>query len=199
MKKLLFAVTALAALSLLAPSTGFAQGAHNQLGIYTDDAMTATDLAAGLYTQPVVYMVLSNPYSEAMAPIPSVGGIEFKIVFDDGLLTEMGLEWTSDSVIDIGNNGSHIAGVGTPLPVVDGVLTNATITYLIMSADPATLHLAPADPASIADVMVLLDGDEVLSPLWPSSGDFADPVFAFNGTAVATDNVQLDEIKALYR
>ena len=199
MKKLLFAVTALAALSLLAPSTGFAQGAHNQLGVYTDDAMTATNLNAALYSQPVVYFVVSNPYSAAMAPIPSITGVEFKIVFDESLLTQMSLEWTSDSVIDIGTAGSHIAGFGSPLPVVDSTLTVCAVTFLIMSGDPNYIHLAPADPASIADVMVLLDGDEVLSPLWPSSGNFADPVFAFNGTAVATTSVELDHIKALYR
>jgi len=59
MKKLLFAVSALAALSLLAPSTGFAQ-ATNTLGIYLDEAGTLNSGPVTPFTATDIYLVLQK-------------------------------------------------------------------------------------------------------------------------------------------
>ena len=202
MKKLLFAVTALAALSLLAPSTGFADGALNQLGCYTDDAMTGTSVDAAPNSQNDVYVVLSNPYDHVNnTEILAIGGIEFKFVFEGNGMLLGAPSWTHDSVIDIGTDDSHIAGFGTPLLVGDGGYVTVCIQNVMIFSDaaPSYLYLVPAVPASIPGVMVLLDSDENLSALYPSSGDTANPVYGFNDTVVATDSVHMDEIKAMYR
>ncbi len=201
MKKLLFAVTALAALSLLAPSTGFA--AYNQLGCYTDDDMAAASVTAAANSQNDVYVVLSNPYNhDTDTDILAIGGIEFKFVLGGASAMLLGNPaWTHDSVIDIGTDDSHIAGFGTPLLVGDGGFVTVCVQNVMVfdASSAAYLYLAPALPASIPGVMVLLDSDEGLHSIYPSSGDFANPVFALNGTVTATDHVRMDQIKAMYR
>jgi hypothetical protein len=68
MKKLLFAVSALAALSLLAPSTGLAQ-AQNVLGLYADEAATTNNIeGATPFSQHNIYMVIENPYNTSGTP-----------------------------------------------------------------------------------------------------------------------------------
>jgi len=94
MKKLFLAISALAALSLLAPSAGVAQWAdpmpRNQIGIYTTATPTpeqAQDQAS--YTgEPggniTAYVVCTNPWNEEpytgeVRPITLIGGFEFHL------------------------------------------------------------------------------------------------------------------------
>ncbi len=201
MKKLLFAVTALAALSLLAPSTGFADGALNQLGFYTDADMGGVNTSGTApFEQVSVYVVLSNPHNGTEL-LDSIGGYEYGYVADSEL-TVLSTTFSSDG-IDVGEAGNHIVGLGSPLPVgAEGYVLIATmnVMYMVTDGTPRYFHLAVTTPASIADHMAIIWGPlGTLQAIYPASGDFADPVFSFNGDVVATDNVQLDEIKAMYR
>jgi hypothetical protein len=204
MKKLLFAVTALAALSLLAPSTGFAQGAYNQLGVYTDEHMADTTYPATPYENVSVYVVLSMPYDHGHeADISAIGGVEFRFVVDGGNM-DLATAWANPQVTDVGNSANgHAAGFGNPSVVVDGHVLICTKSVLVTNVTGTYLYLTPiADGASIEGAMAFLNSDFLADPLtamYPSSGATEEPVFGFNTGVTATDDASMDQIKAMYR
>lgn len=204
MKKLLFAVTALAALSLLAPSTGIADTYYNQLGVYTDEAKTSSYMDAAQNSFNLLYVVLSNPYNDDSGELlTSIKGFEFKTVIGAEIL-EIALTWSLPDALDVGGAGgagNHIVGLGSPVEVpANGLITLCTINYMVMNDTvPGLVHFAPATPSSIEGKMVILDANSVWTPLYPASSTFANPVFGFNTTIVATETVSMDGIKALYR
>lgn len=204
MKKLLFAVTALAALSLLAPSTGFAQDT-NQIGVYTDEDMTAVNVVGAANEQIWVYVVVSSPYNfDAGSEILSIGGVEFAFELSGATAMLLATEWAPPQVTDIGTGTSHICGFGAPLLVGAGgyVSVCSKKVFLMDVSAPTYVHLTPADPPSFPGEMVILDGGFIDLPMvtvYPSSGDYANPVFSFNGDIVATEAASIDQIKAMYR
>ena len=202
MKKLLFAVTALAALSLLAPSTGFAAGALNQLGFYTDVDMTDVNMSAGLYTSQDVYLVLSNPYNHDLdSAVTAINGVEFTIVYDSAQLNATPFVFATPAV-NVGSGNIYIAGFGTPLPVGEGgYVSLGTASFFVLTTDPAFIYLAPSEPVTNPGNMAYLDFNQetVGTNMYPSSGDYANPVFSFNGGVVATENASMDQIKAMFR
>ncbi len=206
MKKLFFAVSALAALSLLAPSTGFAQGAHNQFGWYTDADMTASHVFGDAYSTHEVFMIVTNPYNESEGrPVEALGGIEFAYAVPLGNV--LATVWANAATaLDVGSGPfDHIVGWGTPVPVVDNVVVVGTKSILLMSADPFFGHLqVVSSGATFPESMAILDFDpgsgDGLQPLYPASGDLAEPVFGFNtDEVVATESTSFDSLKALYR
>ena len=207
MKKMFFAVFALAALSLIAPSTGFAQGDHNQLGWYADVDMSATFIESGAYTTVEVFMVVTNPYNESEGrPMVSITGIEFAYTLAD--LTVLGTTWAnSATALDVATvPGDHIVGWGVPVATVDNVIQLGSKSVLLMVADAREVHLSVISTIpSIPGSMAILDADpgsgDGLQALFPSSGDLANPVFGFNtgDTIVATESTSFDGLKALYR
>ncbi len=201
MKKLLFAVSALAALSLLAPTTGIA-GAYNQLGFYTDGEMTASSATAAAYTTVEIYLVISNPWNEVEdRAIASISGVEVTFSIPDNGLDQATI-WTNGTGTDFGDaiNG-HFVGWGTPVPVADEMCHLATKTIFLMNVNPFVAHVAPhtLNP-SIPGHMAILDFDgSTIQKVYPSSGSYDDPVFGFNTTVVATEETSFDGLKALYR
>lgn len=200
MKKLLFAVSALAALSLLAPSTGLAQ-ATNHMSLFADEAGTLNSATMTAFTTIDLYLVIMNPYNvDLEQPIGFLGGVEFAIPAPTNALI-LSFAWPVD-VTDVGTGTSHIVGFGQPLQVFDGMATVCTIQVLYNSptSDPGYLTLAPAEPASNPGFMAVLDNaDEgnIISVL-PPWDNFDYNVFAINDE-VATEPATMDGIKALYR
>jgi hypothetical protein len=199
MKKLLFAVSALAALSLLAPSSGLAQPYYNQIGLYTDVEATMPGVeTAGVGDMVTAYVIVTNPYNiDTMTPLPALGGVEFNLAAPAGV-TVLSLTWPVD-VINVGNNTDVIAGFGQPLSVDNGMAVLCTYTFFVMSTDPQEFFLGPFSVPSIPDVMVLLDSTEDIHAAYPSSGAWDAPVFGINTVPTATEPTTLDNVKALYR
>jgi len=200
MKKLLIAVSALAALSLLAPSTGFAE-ATNILSLYADEAGTENTLTMSPYSQVDIYLVVTNPYNTIRdSAIEFLGGVEFAVPAPTNAIV---LSWTWPvDVTDVGTGDSHIVGFGQSLPVVDGsaVVCTLNILYNSASSDPGYFTLAPSDPASNPGFMACLDwaneGDII--SLTPPFESFDYHVLAINDV-VATERATMDAVKALYR
>ena len=200
MKKLLFAVSALAALSLLAPSTGLAQ-ATNVLSLYADEAATMNNIdGMAPFSQADIYLVVTNPFNDARGTaIDFLGGVEFAVLPTNALV--LSITWPVD-VTDVGTGNNHIVGFGQPLAVTDGMATVCTINFLYQSAtsEPGQFMLAPTVPASIEGAMAVLDsgwlGDIVAQ--MPPYESFDYMVFGIN-QMVATDAVTIDAVKALYR
>lgn len=201
MKKLLFAVSALAALSLLVPSTGMAQYS-NQLGLYTDQAGTTTGTdGTAPFTNVTAYVVLFNPYNTNLEqPITGVKGAEWALTPGAGVVV-LSLDFPV-STINVGTTTDVIAGFATPVDASSGTVTVGTYTFLYTSAtsDPVEFHVAPFSSASLPGHMAVLDfADEQVYPLHPSSGDYELPVFGINLSPVAVEPTTMDAVKALYR
>jgi len=205
MKKLVFAIAALAALSLLAPTSGFAQldlTANNQIGIYADtDATAAYVEGVDNLTSVTGYLIVTNPYNEAEGEAAAaLGGFEVALnVPASCVLT--GAAFPNDTALNVGDADNMIVGLGTPSQVINNMVHLATLTFLYVGGGaPAEITLAPTEPASIEGVMDVVIGSDRIEPCYPSSGNFASPVFGINTTdIVATEMSSFDNVKAMYR
>ena len=201
MKKLLYAVSALAALSLLAPSTGLAE-ATNILGLFADEgATTNTITGATPSSTHNIYVVVINPYNENQEEsVAFISGVEFGFTATNGFALGMNFAVANTDVG--GGIGNHIAGFGEPLAVTDGMAVVATMIFLYSAPDagtPAYLSLNPATPSTIADHMACVDFNVTERvALLPPFENFDYNVFSINGV-VSTEDSSLDQVKAMYR
>ncbi len=201
MKKLLFAVSALAALSLLAPSTGLAQ-ATNILSFYADEAATQNNMTGVASSTPVnIYLVVQNPTNPNLddAAVSFVQGVEFGYSLSGGFA--LGIAFAVQNTDVGGAPGNHIVGFAQPFAVTDGTATLATLTVLYTSdATPAFISLNPATPASVPGYMAVIDFSDIGHPVpcLPPFENFDYNVFAINDV-VAVEDSSLDQVKAMYR
>ncbi len=210
MKRMSFAVSALAALALLAPSAGIAQ-ANNQVGIYTDQMGTPfaayTDQAR--FTPFDAYLVLTQPVNEdfnngGTQAIVLVSGFEMSISPPTNLIT---LSFSPGGpATRVGSAPDYIFGFGPALDVSGGSLVLGTFSFMAMDANPADVFLGPSSVPSIAGVMAIVDDGESpatnnMSPIYPSTGDFAVPVFSVNAPVevLPVDGKSWGGVKALFR
>jgi hypothetical protein len=206
MRKLLFALSALAALALLAPNSGIAQGALNQVGIYTtqtpdlgnitDDDTSIQSLTGGQFT---AYVVVTNPWSDTGdSEIMNLGGFEFRI--------EWGALFVTSTLAPTATNFMSPPDFfcGSNIPVVNGQCTVITLTIGAFGTDPVPFLLSPvSDPnaQSIPGAIAITDADDnfVISQAYPASGAFANPVFGYNTTVVPNEDTSWSEMKALFQ
>lgn len=215
MKKLLFAVSALAALSLLAPSAGFAQTAYNQLGIYTDQA-GIPDSANTVATVNVpfnAYLVLTNPWNHSFGPIggeveqaiTAVDGFEVRLDFPESASWFMLSENFPANEINVGQGNDYVVGFATSVPVTDNAVVLVTWQFMVLAASEFNTYMNLTTFPSVAGTLAIVDADDTDQPsnlvsVYPSTNDFDTPVFSVNGTAaVATENESWGGVKALFK
>jgi hypothetical protein len=208
MKKLLFAVSALAALSLLAPSTGFAQHMYdNQIGLYTTpDGMGAT--GTDQVSTPVnLYLVLTRPAAVDGTPYAGITAFDCQLNFNP----IGGIFVTNNALngegFNIGETGAIAEGylefivgfadVVTAEP--DGSLLLVTLQFINSNIDRVDVTLSPASIPSIPGTMGFLPVDPPLVEMFPSSGSYDDPIFSFNAEATPVEEESFGSVKALYR
>ena len=204
MRKMLFALAALAALALLAPNSGVAQGAANQIGIYTTqtpDFDNITDLdttvnGAGSHT---AYVILSYPHNDNTdTDINAVGGFEFQLDWGSLFVTPT----LHSSATNFMNSPDFYCG--SNVPVSNGMAVLMTLAIGSFSEDPVSIYMMPVSDAqaqSIPGAIALTDFDDnySISQAFPSSGDFADAVFGFNTSVVPNEDANWGDVKNLYR
>ena len=213
MKKLFFAVFALAALSLLAPSTGFAQTAWNQIGIYTDQTGTpeSANAVAELGVEFFAYLVLTNPVNESFGagndgtePVTAVDGFECKITLPaSSSFFQLGVAYPAQAV-NIGNEPNYYVGFATSVAVTGTSVVLATFRYLILAPGVFDVFLSGPDIPSLGEGMAFVDGNDGetfnLQAVFPSTSTTAVPVFSINGTnAIATEAQTFGGVKSLFR
>jgi len=220
MKKLLFAVSALAALSLLAPSTGFAQVTENVIGIYTNETGDLTDQETAVnFTgtgQFTAYLVLNNPVNQAwmgsnpptVRPMDSVSGFECNIATPtDAQFFTLAADLPGGG-LNVGQEpGDWIVGFSTPAPVTeDKSVVLITFTFMTLDTVAKTIFLGPTIQPSFPgeDVMAIVDGslvDDNLQRAYPITGDFDLPVFGINTDPPTTpiESESWGGVKALFR
>lgn len=207
MKKLLFAVSALAALSLLAPSSGFAQHVYfNQVGLYMD-ANGMGDTGTNDVGTPVnVFLVLTRP-AEGESVFAGVKAFECQLNFSPaGQMFKLGDALISEglNIGDVDNIGlgylEYIVGFSDVVALqADESIALVTFTFMNLNPGVVEVTLGPPSVASIPGEMAFLAPNSTLYPMFSSGGMPDAPVFKFNDMAVAVENESFGGVKALYR
>ncbi|MBU8870787.1 MAG: hypothetical protein KOO60_07985 [Gemmatimonadales bacterium] len=201
MKKLLFALSALAALTLLAPVSGFADfEGEGAMGIYFDADAEVYETTGAPYTEVAAYVMMKNTNVEG------IWGYEFGFVVEGNYIAPS-IALNGTGPIDVGGElGNHIVGLAAPITVTPATLL-ATIGVLPMDALPIHYTLTGATPnswvGSNTPNIVAPPGD-VLVKCAVSAWDVAlvEPAICamLNDTGVvASDEASWDSVKSLYR
>jgi hypothetical protein len=207
MKKLLFAVSALAALSLLAPSSGFAQHVYyNQIGLYMDANGFGATGTNDVNTPVDVFLVLTRP-AEGEVIFPGVKAFECQVNFSPaGQMFKLG-----DALIAEGLNIGDTANIGlgyleyivgfSDVVALQPDESIALITFTFMNMNPGVVDvtLGPPSVASIPGEMAFLPEVPLLQVMYSAAGTPDGSVFTFNGSAVAVENESFGSVKALFR
>jgi len=214
MKKLLFVVYALAAISLLAPSAGFAQDWENRIGIYTtpDPVDGAAEILTPIQNVPFnVYFVLTSPTFDDGSPVDQIDAFEFTVTIGPGTSGIFKLSQTLwPSSLNIGADGNPFnaefaVGGAIPQPVVNGALVLVTWNLMVTNVSaPYYFYLNPTSKPAIAGSMAVNYpaigvNNAVLIACTASSGDGVTPVFALGDVAIATEYDTFGGVKALFR
>lgn len=212
MKKLLFAVSALAALSLLAPSTGFAQhesSANNQLGLFLNSDGTGGTGTAEIGVPVSVYLVFINPtdVENAEEPYLTIGAFECMLNFTGGTLFKLA-DTLPPTSVNVGDNGDinqgyleYIVGLGTPMSVVAGSATLISFQFMATSPALTEITLTMTTAPSIPGVMAFESVEGELRQMNNASGTEGGLNFTFNldPGPIAIENQSFGTVKALFR
>jgi hypothetical protein len=208
MKKLLFAVCALAAISLLAPNAGYAQW-QNHIGIYTTTNADNHCIIPTPTTQTNIYFVISNPRFSDGTAVTAINAFELKVLIDGPAGSMFRLSETLPAgTINVGvatdpYNADYQAGWPGVTPVVGGYCT--VMTWNVLFLNPAAqfyFRLAPPTVPSVAGLMAFnapVGEEAILVGCMPSSEDFANPVFSAGDCVVSTEASSFGNVKALFR
>lgn len=207
MKKLLFALSALAALTLLAPAPGSAY--DNILGImFTDPAAYSVDNPLVSYTTGTAvglvqaYVVLINP------SVGAVYGYEMGFTTGGGAHLVVSYQSAGPNPIDVGGGlGNHIVGFAGPMAITPGGATLlGTINVFYQDVTPVTITLAGTSPSSLlgewAGYPAILGPSDliVIGGTSTAFGEVTGVINSADGSEiVATDEVSWDSVKSLYR
>lgn len=201
MKKLAFALSALAALTLLAPTSGIAQDPpFGTMGIYFDTDATVYEMTSAAYAQVPAYVcVVDHGFDNLF-------GYEFGYTID-GNHTVISVAMQGSGPIDVGGvAGNHIVGLAAPM-VADPVTVVCILTVFVLDDQPITFTLTGAEPNSVVGSVtpaVLLAGDAIKrcgTSGWDADAGMPTICAAINGTdpVIAVDQTSLDAVKSLYR
>jgi hypothetical protein len=209
MKKLLFAVSALAALSLLAPSSGFAQHVYfNQVGLYTTSSGLGTNITGtnDVGVPVSVFLVLSKP-AQGESVFPGVKAFECQLNFNPiGNIFKLGDALAADG-LNIGDTDhiadgylEYIVGFSDVVALTaDQSIALVSFTFMNLNVVPVNITLGPPSVPSIPGQMAFLPPSPPLVAMYSAGGAPDAPVFTFNGQAVAVENESFGAVKALYR
>ena len=208
MRKSLFAVSTIAALSLLlVPGSSIAEPTSpNEIGLYmTPDGYGATGtLVVG--TPVTVYMVLTRPEKNGI-PYETINAFECMLTFDPvGNLYKLG-DILPPYAINIGDNNhigdgylEYVVGLGVDLPVTDESVV--LIEFLFLHYAPGVIEVA-LGPISVPSIPGWMDYQSVegdLRIMYSIAGAIHEaPVFLFGGFAIAVETESFGSVKALYR
>jgi len=208
MRKSLFAVSAIAALSLLlVPGSSIAEPTSpNEVGLYTTpDAYGETGTL--LVGSPVnVYLVLTRPEKFGV-PYATINAFECRLTFAPaGNLFKLG-EVFPPQAINVGDNNNigegyleYIVGLGADWPVINESVVLLTITFMHTAPGVIEVSLGPTSVPAIPGWMAYQSVPGDLRVMYSIAGAIHEaPVFLFGGFAIAVETESFGSVKALYR
>jgi len=210
MKKLLFAVSALAALALLAPSTGFAQHVHpNQVGLWEFSDGTGANGTFVVGDPVVVFLVLLKPEKDGI-PYDTINAFECQLNFNPaGNLFKLGEVFPPQAINvgDIGNIGmgylEYIVGLGADYPVTSESVDLLAINFMHTAPGQIEVSLSPTSAPSIDGQMAYQSVEGDLRIMYSAGGEDGNPddipVWIFDGNATPIQTESFGSVKALFR
>jgi len=211
MKKLLFTVSAIAALSLLlVPSSSIAEPTHpNEVGLYTTPDGYGETGIYGLGILLDVYLVLTKPtYTATGTPLSTINIFQCQLNFNPiGNLYRMAAVFPAE-FIDCGGNqfidlGYLEYGIcfNNDIPVINESVVLITFTFMHIAPGVIEVTLGPTSnvPHEIPGQMAFQWVEGQFEVMHPISGSHDAPVFLFEGEAVEVENESFGSVKALYR
>lgn len=163
---------------------GIAPSGPDNLGIYIDPLCSGNG-TNDIGTQVTVYVVLTQMSGSDLT------SFEFNITSSaGGSLFLLNSTINAANAVNLATAPEFFVGIapgnGLP-PGPQQELVLVTLTYLITTADPTYLYLEPTQTVSptIPGSMAYLDETtQQYLPMYPASGDHANPVFGFNTAGV---------------
>ena len=168
----------------------------DSIGIYFDTNADVNCADPGLYVGFPAYIIITNPSQPVIAGYE----VQWAAVGTAGQLIVQLFEFPT-TTINVGDNNNILAGFDEPIAATEATIV-ATMTLLMLSADPTDFIMGPAEPPSGTDGLPLYQGAEegVFINLGPSSGSTVLPVAQlFAGCPVAVENDTWGGVKSLYR
>ena len=206
MKKLLFAVCALAAISMLAPSDGFAQF-ENRIGLYTTDTATAAYLDTQAPFAPFnVYLLAINPRNSDGSAATFVDAFECRLTVTGPAYFSLSQTLPPNSLDVDADPLGFAVGMAAPAAVTNGIVVLMTWNVMLQAPVDAAnvwrVFLGPATAPSVPGGFMALNvpnSPVLLVPQSPSSGANDVAVFAIGEPTVATETSAFGAVKALFR
>jgi hypothetical protein len=144
-----------------------------------------------------VYVYLTNVSAQA------VGAYEFGLSFTGQGQAPI---WLYDDLPPGGLNffthPEYIVGLAEPLfPNGYGHAILMVQHYIAVDSDPVYVTVIPISVPSVPDQISYVDYFDVntILPMYSASGNFEDPIFAFNTGLIATESSTWSGVKSLYR
>jgi hypothetical protein len=190
---------AMAALALLIPQAGLAQppAGDDLFGMYANDNF---DAANPNFINPAdgivqTYIILTNVSG------PAIGAFEFALAYDGvaPVITDPGLP---PQGVNFGSGNEFIVGVGTPLvPDGEGSAVLLSPQFFVSDPNPTYVAVTPTSIPTWPDAIVYAEFEVVgnVHEMIPASGNFVDPIFAFNDEIVENEGSSWSDVKSLYR
>jgi len=134
---------------------------------------------------------------------PTIGGYEFALAYDSSgelpIVVDAGLPPYSFNVAPL---PEYVVGLAVPmLPDEYGHAILATPVYFVYVSTPVYVSVTPTSMPMVPDQIIYIEFDDtsIWHAMHPASGNFIDPIFAFNMGIVAVENATWTDVKALYR
>jgi hypothetical protein len=144
-----------------------------------------------------VYIYLTNVSASA------IGGFDFALAYtgpgEPPVMVDSGLPPYS---INIAPPPEFMVGLGIPLlPDEYGHAILMSPTYFVYDSNPVYVLVTPTSTPLIPDQIVYVEFDDpyITHIMNPASGNFVDPIFAFNTGLVAIEATTWSAVKGLYR
>lgn len=209
MKKLLFAVCALAAISVLAPDAGYAQW-ENRIGIYADDAAGSASIeTTPLFTPFNIYFILSAPREDDGTPFTAIDAFQFRVTMDGpaGGVFRLSENIRLPGQVTVGEHSNpydsdYSTGGAAPLPVVNDRVVLMDWQLMANNAGPYVMYLVPSVVASVPGQLAfnITTGEgAILQGAMPSSGAMDVAVFGIGTGVTPTESETFGAVKALFR
>ena len=210
MKRLLFAVTAIVAFSMLAPSAVIAEPTHpNEVGLYFENEDgTGPTGAFGIGIPLNVYLVLTKPTDTMSgAPYPTINAFECRLDFNPiGNMFKLGEVYPGNHV-NVGDNANiglgyleYVVGFASDVPVTDESVVLLMIVFMHTAEGVIEVTLGPTEGGqSIPGEMAFQSVPGQLRVMYSMGGSHDAPVFLFEGIAIAVEEESFGSVKALYR
>ena len=133
----------------------------------------------------------------------SIGGFEFILTWDPAVLIMVneGL-YPGDLNFGNGNSGEYYVGMTMPRPISAGNATLCEPVFFGFTYDTVYVYVTHwGDAATLPGAIAYVEFDNVghVHQMFPASGGFDVPLFAFNLVVGSSESRTWSELKSLYR